>query len=394
MGVKFSVLPELVFNQGKTRKPIAALLVLCACRPQDPPSKGDAVVPKRLARPQGAAQDQDPATEGDAVDLALEGSRLSPQDADRLEKQIDEAPDDLAARTMLLGYYFQADKSPEVRRARQRHVLWIIEHRPEAKIAGTPYASLDPILDGDAYYQGEALWQEKVKEHPGNTAILGNASDYLIVHAMPLAEDFLKRAEALEPENPEWSARLAHLYDLQANGKPEQERKQAAAKAEAKRKEAGVKELVRLEKQTAHADPLARFFALGKLAKAALQADEKEKARAYATELLKAAREHEDNWNFGNAIHDGHAVLGRLALKEGDLKAAKEHLLEAGKTPGSPQLASFGPDMTLARELLGKGETETVLQYLELCGKFWETGREKLALWTASLRRGETPDLK
>jgi len=38
-------------------------------------------------------------------------------------------------------------------------------------------------------------------------------------------------------------------------------------------------------------------------------------------------------------------------LKEGKVEDAKHYLLEAGKTPGSPQLNSFGPDMSLAEEL-------------------------------------------
>ena len=54
---------------------------------------------------------------------------------------------------------------------------------------------------------------------------------------------------------------------------------------------------------------------------------------------------------------------------------ASRHLIESAQTEGSPVLCSFGPRMVLAKELLGRGETEVVLQYLKLCSAFWKLGR-------------------
>jgi hypothetical protein len=51
---------------------------------------------------------------------------------------------------------------------------------------------------------------------------------------------------------------------------------------------------------------------------------------------------------YGNAIQDGNIVLCRIALLDGKVEAAKVSLKEAGKTPGSPQLGSFGPNMSPA----------------------------------------------
>jgi hypothetical protein len=67
-------------------------------------------------------------------------------------------------------------------------------------------------------------------------------------------------------------------------------------------------------------------------------------------------------------------------------------LLESGKTIGSPVLGSFGPNMTLARDLLKNGEQDAVLQYLELCKAFWSVGNEKLTQWTQDVRSGKMPD--
>jgi hypothetical protein len=107
---------------------------------------------------------------------------------------------------------------------------------------------------------------------------------------------------------------------------------------------------------------------------------------------LLSAPKFKNDWNYGNAWPEGNVVLGRLALERGDLAGAKEHLLAAGQAPGSPQLDSFGPNRTLAKGLLEKGEPEVVLAYLQSCGKFWKMGREKLQAWTATIKGGGTPD--
>ena len=73
-------------------------------------------------------------------------------------------------------------------------------------------------------------------------------------------------------------------------------------------------------------------------------------------------------------------------------KLAAEYLLKAGATSGSPQLDSFGPNMSLAKELLEKDQREPVLLYFELCRKFWEMGGERLDRWTKEVNAGITPD--
>jgi hypothetical protein len=48
--------------------------------------------------------------------------------------------------------------------------------------------------------------------------------------------------------------------------------------------------------------------------------------------------------------------------------------------------------MTLALELLQKGERDVVLQYFDLCGRFWEMGHQSLLGWTAVVKEGGIPD--
>ena len=96
--------------------------------------------------------------------------------------------------------------------------------------------------------------------------------------------------------------------------------------------------------------------------------------------------------NYGNAIQDANLVLGRLALRAGKIKAAEEYLIAAGKSPGSPQMDSFGPNLTLAKDLLDKGERETVLEYFMLCHRFWKMDRGRLEDWMQQVMDGMNPD--
>jgi hypothetical protein len=137
---------------------------------------------------------------------------------------------------------------------------------------------------------------------------------------------------------------------------------------------------------------LHRFYAPTQAAKAAFEVGKVDEARQHAEAVLDLAPQYRDDWNYGNAIHDGHMVLGRVALKSGDVETAKRELLLAGATPGSPQLDSFGPNMSLAKDLLEKKQADTVVEYFTLCAKFWDLERGNLKRWGTLAKAGEMPD--
>jgi hypothetical protein len=113
------------------------------------------------------------------------------------------------------------------------------------------------------------------------------------------------------------------------------------------------------------------------------------------------------SWNCGNIIYEANSTLGRLALRGGNIDDAKKYLIVAGKTPGSPQLNSYGPDFILARELLEKNEKATVLEFLNLVESFWANTERpadanakrvamdnlrKLQSWREQIRAGKIAD--
>ena len=116
-----------------------------------------------------------------------------------------------------------------------------------------------------------------------------------------------------------------------------------------------------------------------------------DEASAKALQLLQFAEAKPNDWNYGNAVHKAHLVLGRVALARGDLETAGAELLASARVPGSPQLASFGPNMQLALELLQADRKDIVLEYFSLCDKFWETGEAQLRSWSSDIENGRLP---
>jgi len=136
---------------------------------------------------------------------------------------------------------------------------------------------------------------------------------------------------------------------------------------------------------------LNRNSMLPNAAKLAVKAGEWEDGRSYAQELLKSSTDP-NNWNHGNAIYFGNIVLGQVALRQGSIDDAKAYLLAAGKTPGSPQLNSFGPNMSLAKDLFEAGEHQALLTFFDECHAFWKMDRGALQRWADQVNSNRMPD--
>jgi hypothetical protein len=138
---------------------------------------------------------------------------------------------------------------------------------------------------------------------------------------------------------------------------------------------------------------LKRFYSLDDLIKSAYEADNLATATNLANEYLSLAGTYRCNWNYGNAIHDANKYLGLISLKSGDQAAAVGYLLKSGKSTGSPQLNSFGPDPSLADALLKAGHAEPVKVYLRDIKKFWKMENGQVDDCLANIDKGERPPL-
>lgn len=334
---------------------------------------------------------------GKVTDWYLAGTRLDADAVIALEKRVESNPNDLEVRVNILGFYCSKRALKEsARAAMQPHILWIIRNAPDSVVAGTPEAQIIKSIDPVRYNEAKNAWNEQVAKQPNNPRILGNSAAFFLLNDRSLAETLLRKAQKLDPKNSEWSQRLGQLFTLKATSsesvakasmdKPLIEKRLREVQALDPKDPKRAKEIEALSTiqamqddadttSTAYRKALKsyeaalpdkeakgdqkgdlRFYQLSTIAEAAFNAGDLTKARSYSEELLGMAPSFKSNWNYGNAIYTANAVLGLVAVSSGDIKAARTYLLAASETPGSPQLNSFGPDLTLAKQLLERGE--------------------------------------
>jgi len=312
----------------------------------------------------------------DLREEARKGWDLTVEQAAALEEQLAADPQDVSARAQLLGYYFRQRRADPARQA--EHVLWFIRNAPESEVLEGPEGEIMPMFNPEGYADAKEAWLDQLESDPRNVVLLRHAADFFTLADSQRSADLLERAESLAPLDPHWARALGHLHWREARQFPDGWDSSGVAQA-----------LAAFERAYELSDESDRGNLLADLGKAAFVAGDLEKAHTYSEQLLHNVA---DDWNRGNRLHFGNLVLGRVALAKDDIEGAAQYLLAAGRTPGSPQLNSFGPDMSLARDLLERGQTQVVVRYLELCLDFWKMGQDRLKEWIALIEAGRTPD--
>lgn len=317
----------------------------------------------------------------DLIGLAASSSNLTTAEVQALRDKVKANADDMQSRARLLGFYFlKQNLHPKYIAARRQQILWMIRNHPGSRLAGSPFCSIVPMSDAGGYLAAKALWTKLLQKPSPPTETVENAATFFTYVDPASAEAILKRAAAADPNNPLWHKNLAEIYSR-------------AMPTTVPAGEYARRSLEEMEKAfVLTKTPEKKFYILTDLPAAAMACGDKAKTTHYAKLLLTDAQNFKMDWNYGNAILKGNLALGRVALASGDTKTANARLLDAGKTPGSPQLDSFGPNMELAKELLAKGQKETVLQYLDLCGKFWKMDNGRLNAWRNNIKAGQIPD--
>ncbi|MFT5292055.1 MAG: tetratricopeptide (TPR) repeat protein [Planctomycetota bacterium] len=325
---------------------------------------------------------------------------LSDNEEDKLRAQLETDPGDIETRMVLI---FR--ELPDLRRQRGKRsdpkphgklVLGLIEQHPRSPLAGTaglmlyPYKR-DGMYTGPAWNEAIELWERLAAKNPKDPAIASNAGLFLIADPFLLSRGgaralvLLQRARKLAPSEPRWALNLGSYHAMGRAVTRDPEERAAHAKAG----------LPHLRAAWDLSDPSKRgdLDVMNEplpmtLADAYHDVGDAQSARTFATLALDSEDPKEPR---GGVVYGMNALLGRIALAQGDVDGAVRFLQKAGKTPGSPSLGSFGPDLTLAKELLSSGKRAAVLEFLTSCKVFWHSGQDRLTSMILSIKGGGDP---
>ncbi len=140
---------------------------------------------------------------------------------ERLEASVAQNPEDLQARADLLQRYTNLTNAgltnapgPPIDRilgAKQRHLLWLIEHHPDAQALGGLSATIDP----EGYAQAAQLWREQSGKSGASAKVIANAALFFRAADRGSALSLLLRGLQVYPADPEL-LRVQGILDFMA----------------------------------------------------------------------------------------------------------------------------------------------------------------------------------
>jgi tetratricopeptide (TPR) repeat protein len=302
--------------------------------------------------------------------LLYSGKSLVKSKVEELEADLHKNPENIEGRLMLIGYYTWNARSSIERLKLRAHVLWMVEKHPEH--AATAEPSLRDLADDpDGNAQILDLWNNNVGSRPDDLAVLKNAEKFFFGKDPAEADLLIHRISERDPNNREWPDELAHLYLM--FGIPGEKFENHAARA--------LEEYKRVLELTKN--PAARQSLPGEMADAEFKIGD----FPAAAELAKIYLTSSDR----PAVQRANTILGRVALRSGDMIHAKQYLLDSADARAARDIAFSGPTLILAKELIEQGERDAVVEYLEHCLELWPRGENVLRIWIADIKSGKTP---
>ena len=305
-----------------------------------------------------------------AILLLYSGKSISKAKAVELEESLRKVSDKIEDRLILIGYYTSNGKTSVDRLRLRAHVLWMIENHPEHPATAEPsLRDLPDDLDGNA--QILALWNKNLVARGDDAAVLKDAEKFFFGKDPEEADRLIHRLSEKEPDNREWPGELAQLYRM--FGIPGERIDDPAERAGET-----YKRVLELTRNAAAREALA-----GDMAQAAFKVGD----FSGAAEFAKIHLQGKDR----TAVQRANTILGRVALRAGDLQAAKHYLLDSSGPLAERDVSVSGPTLVLAKELLDQGERDAVIQYLENCSSLWPRGESVLQIWINDIKNGRTP---
>ena len=142
--------------------------------------------------------------------------------AARLEQDLEKDPHNENARATLLAHAANesvAANQDDARKARVRHIAWLVRNQPDASILGSSLAEMNaaegPVPDPSGYETIRQLWLNHVTADAANPAIVEHATNFLRISDPEKTEQMLLPVLNKIPGATTW---LGDLYGLAALG--------------------------------------------------------------------------------------------------------------------------------------------------------------------------------
>ncbi|MBS1953089.1 MAG: hypothetical protein JST89_02830 [Cyanobacteria bacterium SZAS-4] len=362
--------------------------------------------------------------EGSHEEAALVfSSELNQARLGELKEQLKIEPQALEPRLLLMGHFLREQYTAKGRKkisaalSYGEHIQAMVAHHPRHMF----HATLSGFSEDKHFLETKSQWENQVRINPNDVTVLRHAARFNWIADPWCCAKLLQRASKLDYSNDLFPAQLCEVYTQLFHNSDVSSRDKFAKLA--------IKEL-----KTA----IARYESLGKHEERALYTykhdmqAEKVAAIAIACEFFSEAREiaqlvlnRTDNLQLSEVLphvelgeaygmifsnNKGHAILGQIAIAEGNRANAIKHFKKLlAVEPYDHVEANF------ATSLLESGEQKAVIQYLECVRELFanrvkagkpnfkqseETERShkyaasmvrKLNLWIRKIEKGQTP---
>jgi beta-lactamase regulating signal transducer with metallopeptidase domain len=116
----------------------------------------------------------------------------------------------------------------------------------------------------------------------------------------------------------------------------------------------------------------------------------RERSKRFAEDLLKLAPDLRGDEAYSGAVFSANLLLANLAARDGDSNGAVKHVRQASLVPPSEEMAYAAPNgsySTLCNILIGYGERDTVIAFLEHFSEISVTSRQRLLGLLATFRK-------
>lgn len=290
-----------------------------------------------------------------------------------LEAKVKTKPDDSEARIKLVNYYAERESAAD-KKSLQKHRLALIENNAQSDYTLPLGLWTEDERQTPEYVQLKNAWLKRIELDKPNRRVRFNAA-YFLDGEKELAEKILVEGKALAPADFEYSIKLVEFYeDSMSINYGENEETRLNKRLAVLRKiiaeaQTALGLLKKAEDAETVADEIRKMLVAS--AKYALETGDLALAKKSAEEIIAQSGDSQSLANgFGDSgiesFQIANSVLGRIALRAGNVEKAREYLMNAILLIDDESNIYPKLDAPFLEEMLVRNGSKNVLEYLEL----------------------------